>query len=38
MGHCFECPERGREGVKGSITNFEKRIQAFLDEENKKSV
>ena len=38
MGHSFECLQRGREGVEGSITNFEKIIQAFLDGENKKSL
>ena len=36
MQHSFEYLQRGKEGAEGSIIDFEKTIQAFLDFENKK--
>ena len=36
MQHSFEYLQRGKEGAEGSIIDFEKIIQVFLDFENKK--
>ena len=38
MRHSFEYRQRGREGAEGSIIDFEKTIQAFLDFENKRLI